>query len=384
MSKEAFDVLIIGGGMAGASAAYFLTQAGLTVCVLERENQPGYHSTGRSAALFSETYGPPAIRKLSTASRPFLESPPDGFSDYPILSSRGVLTLAADDDLAALDQLIEESQANGAHIERLDAESLRRRVPILREGAFAAGMLERDAMDMDVHALHQGFLRGFRKAGGEIVLNAEVARIARSGGHWTVTTGKGVEVSASVLVNAAGAWADEIATLADVSTIGLVPKRRSAVMIDLPDGVDGEDWPLVVGVREDFYFKPDAGRLLLSPADATPVAPQDVQPEDLDIAIAIDRLMTVTELEVGRPGESWAGLRSFVGDGSPVVGYAPDIAGFFWLAGQGGYGIQTAPAMGELAAALVQDRAVPEGLSGLGFSADMVSPTRPSLFAGDT
>lgn len=371
-----FDIVIIGGGMAGASAGYFLAQAGVSAAILERESQPGYHSTGRSAALFSETYGPPCIRKLSTASRSFLEDPPDDFTDYPILTPRGVLMVAPEEERPQLMAHAETAQANGAHVEILATTALRDTVPILREDTFAVGMLERDAMDMDVHALHQGFLRGFKKQEGEVLQNAEVSAIEHDDDGWAITLRNGQTLRAEIIVNAAGAWADEIAKLAGVAPVGLTPKRRTALMVDLPDGVEADEWPLVVGVQEDFYFKPDAGRLLVSPADATPVPAQDVQPEDLDVAIAIDRLMTVTTVEVRRPGESWAGLRSFVCDGEPVVGYADDADGFFWLAGQGGYGIQTAPAMGMLSAALIWKQDIPAELNRLNFDLSLVSPSR--------
>jgi len=378
MSASA-DILILGAGMAGASAGYYLAHDGARVRVLEREHQPGYHATGRSAALFSETYGPRLVRKLSTASRPFLVDPPAGFSGSPLLTPRGLLVLGTAAEDAGVSALVDEGRANGAAVEHLDAAAVRAAVPILRDGVFAAGAYEPAAMDMDVAALHQGFLRGLRHAGGEVHRNAEAERIERTGDTWRVTTRRGDVFEAPVVVNAAGAWADVIAELAGARTVGLIPKRRTAVMIDLPAGTDPGGWPLAGDLGESFYFKPDAGRLMLSPADATPVPPQDVQPEIEDVATVIERFMEVTTVEVDRPGETWAGLRSFVPDGEPVAGFAPDAEGFFWLAGQGGYGIQTAAAMGRLAAALAQRRDIPEDMARLGISAADLAPDRAML-----
>ncbi|MDZ7747821.1 MAG: FAD-dependent oxidoreductase [Halofilum sp. (in: g-proteobacteria)] len=378
------DVLILGGGMAGASAGYFLAHAGMHVLLLEREAQPGYHSTGRSAALFSETYGPRLIRKLSTASRALLSDPPADFAlEHPVLAPRGLLELATADELGHVDAMVAERRANGAAVERLDADAVRAVVPILRAGVFAAGVYEPDAMDIDVAALHHGFLRGFRHAGGTVATSAEAEGIERDGGGaWRVTTRRGADYAAPVLVNAAGAWADVVAEQAGVRPLGLIPKRRTAVMIDLPAGTDPGAWPLAGDCAASFYFKPDAGRLMLSPVDETPVAPQDVQPEIEDVATVIERFTEVTTVAVERPGETWAGLRSFVADGEPVAGYAPDAAGFFWLAGQGGYGIQTAAAMGRLAAALVQGGELPGDMTGLGLAAAELAPDRPSLQPG--
>lgn len=376
------DILIVGAGMAGASAGWFLARAGADVVVLEREQQPGYHATGRSAALFSETYGPPLIRRLSTASRPFLVEPPGGFGERALLTPRGLLAAGTTAETGRVDALVAEGRANGAAVERLDETALRATVPIVRAGVFAAGAYEPGAMDIDVNALHQGFLRGLRHAGGRIERDAGVERVERAGGAWRVTTRRGAVLEAAVLVNAAGAWADALAERAGVATVGLVPKRRTAVMIDLPAGTDPGAWPLFGDLAESFYFKPDAGRLMLSPADATPVPPQDVQPEIEDVATVIERFMEVTTVEVERPGETWAGLRSFVADGDPVVGYAAGAEGFFWLAGQGGYGIQTAPALGELAAALIRGGDVPERMAALGIDAGALAPGRAALTPG--
>lgn len=378
------DVLVLGAGMAGASAGYFLARDGARVLLLERETQPGYHATGRSAALFSETYGPPLVRALSTGSRSFLVEPPRGFAEHPLLQPRGLLVLATAGEQEEIDALIAEGRAGGAVVERLDGADLAARVPILRPDAFAAGALESDAMDLDVAALHQGFLRGLRAAGGEVMKNAEAERIERTGGGWCVTTRRGAVFEAPVLINAAGAWADVVAGQAGIRPVGLVPKRRTAVMVDLPPGTDPGGWPLTGDLAGTFYFKPDAGRLMLSPADETPTAPQDVQPEIEDVATVLERFMEVTTVEVERPGETWAGLRSFVADGEPVAGYAPDGDGFFWLAGQGGYGIQTAPGLGRFAAALVQGREVPEDLVRLGLTASLLAPDRPSLALAET
>lgn len=370
------DIIIIGAGIAGASAAYFLALGGANVVLLEREEQPGYHSTGRSAALFSETYGPTIIRRLSMASRAFLAQPPEGFAEHALLSPRGMLMVATEAEAAELEAFAAEIRANGGEIRRLDADEVVAQVPVMRRELLAGGVLEPGAMDIDVHALHWGFIRGFRHAGGTLVNEACVERIGRRGARWVVEDARGRGFEADVVVNAAGAWADEIAQRAGVLPLGLVPKRRTALMVDLPAGVHGDAWPMVCSITEDYYFKPDAGRLLVSPADETPVAPQDVQPEDLDVAIAIDRFMTATTVEVRRPGSTWAGLRSFFADGDPVSGFAPDAPGFYWLAGQGGYGIQTAPAMGRVAAGLILQGQVPDDVGAFGIAAEALSPAR--------
>jgi D-arginine dehydrogenase len=250
-----------------------------------------------------------------------------------------------------------------------------RRVPVLKPESAVCGVYEPDAMDMDVHAIHQGFLRGAKAAGAQLVCNAGVSEISFESGQWRVRTPAG-RFCAPILVNAAGAWCDELAQLAGVRPVGLVPMRRTAFTCGLPDSVQLQNWPLVIDAAETFYFKPEAGLLLVSPANADPVPAQDVQPEELDVAIAVDRLEAATTLQIRQVRRKWAGLRSFVADKTPVVGFAPDAPGFFWLAGQGGYGIQTAPAMGELAAALVRGLSVPPGMAALGVRQEALSAGR--------
>ncbi len=376
------DILIIGGGIAGMSAAYFLTKTGKSVTVLEREDQPGYHSTGRSAALYSETYGPKIIRKMSTASRDFFLNPPAGFTENPILTPRGIIMYAGPGEEAELDALISEGRANGANFTELTPDALKEIVPILNTDLIAKGAHEPDAMDIDVHALHWGFIRQFKAVGGNLVIKADVSAIAKAGDNWQITLANGDVHSGAILVNAAGAWADDIATKAGVKPLGIVPKRRTAVMVDAPDGMDIHGLPMVAALDESLYFKEDAGRLLVSPADKTPTEAHDVQPEELDIAIAIDRLMTATSVVVRRPGESWAGLRSFFADGDPVSSFDPQDDSFYWLAGQGGYGIQTAPAMGEYAASLICGNGIPAHMEKLGVSEDALSASRPTLASG--
>ena len=362
--------------MAGASTAYELS-AEYRVVLLEREGQPGYHSTGRSAALFSEAYGPAQVRALSTGGKPFFLSPPDGFAEHDILSPRGAMFLGRADQQPQLQAVFDEARRLVDTIRLIDAAAALKHVPVLRADYVGGGVLEPDAMDIDVHALHQGYLKGMRARGGTVVTDAEVTDLIKTGADWHVATRAG-DFRAPVVVNAAGAWADVVGDLAGADNIGLVPKRRTAILFDPPDGVDSDAWPLVVDVDETFYFKPDAGKLLGSPADETPVPPCDVQPEDLDVAVAVDRIQTAADLPVRRIDHRWAGLRSFVPDKTPVVGYDPTVAGFFWLAGQGGYGIQTAPGLGRLAAALAAGQAVPADLAELGVSAAALSPARLS------
>ncbi len=372
------DVVIIGAGMAGASAAYFLAQQHQRVLLLERESQPGYHATGRSAAMYSETYGNATVRAITTASKAFYLQPPAGFSDYPLLTPRGALIVGAATERDALRATWQEMQALVPNVQWWTQAQILQRVPLIRSEFADCGIFEPDAMDMDVNAIHQGFLRAAKAAGARLLCDAGVTHIARAPDGWRVTTPSG-EFLAPVLVNAAGAWCDELALLAGVAPIGLSPKRRTAFTVEAPAGSDISTWPLVIDAQESYYFKPDAGVLLMSPANEDPVSPQDVQPEELDVAIAVDRIETATLLQIRKIKRQWAGLRSFVADKTPVAGFAPDAPGFFWLAGQGGYGIQTAPAMGELTAALVQGLPLPPAIAALGISAADLAPSRADV-----
>jgi len=376
-APERADVLVIGAGIAGASLAYALSEAA-TVIVVERESQPGVHSTGRSAALFMESYGPPQVRALTRASRAFLEHPPMGFCERPILSPRGAMLVASESQLGDLDEHWGVLRTISAAARRLDRQAACELVPVLRPERVAAAVHEPDAADIDVDVLHQGYLRGLRRHGGRVHCNAEVRSLERRDGVWRVAAGDG-EFEAPIVVNAAGAWCDEIARLAGAAPIGLVPKRRSAFVFDPPADRASGGWPLFGAIDETWYVKPDAGQLLGSPANADPVAAHDVQPEALDIAIAIDRIQAMTALTIARPRRTWAGLRSFVADGELVGGFDAHCEGFFWLAGQGGYGIQTSAAMGAACAAIVEGRPVPARLAGFGIDAAGLSPARSSL-----
>ena len=369
-----FRFAIVGAGIAGASAGYNLAASGPTL-LIERESQPGYHSTGRSAALYTETYGNRVIRAVTIASRPFFEKPPAGFSEHPLLTPRGTMVIARADQKDKLAAALAESKAVLPTVEGIDEARAAGLCPALRPGYVASAFYEEDARDMDVHAIHQGFLRGFRASGGRLVCNAEVLGLARAGDAWKIETRAGT-FTADVVINAAGAWADVLARMAGAKPVGLVPKRRTAVTIEPPADSNFRRWPAVIDVDEQFYWKPDAGQLILSPADETPTEPQDAQPEELDIALCIDRVERASTLAIRRVARKWAGLRSFVKDKTPVAGFATDAPNFFWLAGQGGYGIMTSPAMGRIAAALAQRKAMPADIAARGVSAADLSPAR--------
>ena len=360
--------------MAGAAAAAHLA-VDRRVVLLERESQPGYHSTGRSAALFTETYGNRAIRILTGASRAFYEAWADGFTAHPILTPRGALMFAIPGQEALLDASWADLSSLDPRVRRLDGGEARAMVPALRPEQVIGAVYEPDAMDIDVHELHQGYLRRVRHRGGRIVTDAEARALTRNAGAWTVSTTTG-EFIAPIVVNAAGAWADVLAGLAGLPPIGLVPKRRTALTVAPPAGIDTSAWPMTLDVAESFYFKPDAGRLLVSPADETPTLPCDVQPDELDVAIAIDRLMRATTIEVTRVERKWAGLRSFVADKTTVCGFDPLADGFFWLAGQGGYGIQTAESMARCARSLIDGAGLPADIAQRGLDAATLSPVR--------
>ena len=374
MKHDTADFIVIGAGIGGASVAYWLSKQA-RVIVLESESQPGYHSTGRSAALFMESYGPGQVRALTRASLDFFQHPPAGFCDHPLLSRRGAFVFAAPGQEAELDAHEASVRATSSRVERLDARSALEFLPVLRAGEVSGGVLEKDASDIDVGALLQGFLGGTRKSGSRLVYDAAVTGIERADGRWVLATRAGV-FRAPVLVNAAGAWADEVARLAGADPVGLVPKRRSAFMFAPPDGMASSHWPLFLDVLESFYIKPDAGMLLGSPCNADPVAPHDVQAEELDIAIAIDNIERMTTLRIRRPTHVWAGLRSFVPDGELVGGYDPKLPGLFWAAGQGGYGIQSAPGAGRYYASVLLGEAPDPLLSAASFDPARINPSR--------
>ena len=368
------DVIVIGAGMAGASAAAHLAETA-RVILLEGEDQPGYHSTGRSAALFSETYGNLAVRILTRTGRGFYEERAGGLAAHPILSPRGVLIYAMPGQEGLLDAAWAELSPLDPTIRRLDAGETLVLVPVLRPDKIVAAIHEPGAMDIDVHGLHAAYLRLLRRRGGRLLTAARVVRLGLAGSAWTAATTAG-EFTAPVVVNAAGAWADAVAALAGLPPVGLVPKRRTALIVAPPPDVAIRAWPLTIDAAETGYFKPESGKLLVSPADETPVAASDVQPDEIDIAIAVDRLIERTTIRVTHVERKWAGLRSFVADKSPVVGFDPLASGFFWLAGQGGFGIQTAEGLARSAAMLITAGRLPADIAAAGLDPATLSPAR--------
>jgi D-arginine dehydrogenase len=378
---KTYDIAIVGAGIAGATAAYWIsrTEPRASVVILERESQPGYHTTGRSAALYIETYGNAMMRALTVATGPFLKAPPAGFAEHPILTPRGVVFVARADQAHLAQELFVEGHALTPTVRLLSTAEVLALCPIVRPEAAASAVLEPDAMDIDVHALHRGYLRGARAHGTELVTDADVTSIERVAGVWRIVTRAG-EFRAMRIVNASGAWADEIARLAGVQPIGLEPKRRTAITFDPPAGSPVAQWPAVGAIDETWYFKPDAGRILASPADETPMPPCDVQPDEIDIATVVERIEQATTFSIQRLAAKWAGLRSFVADRTIVIGADPREPSFFWLAGQGGYGIQTSAAAGQACAGLLANGELPERLRAFGVTAQALSPARLHTF----
>ncbi len=373
------DVIILGAGMAGASLAAELAPH-RQVLLLELEEQPGRHATGRSAAMFFESYGNATVRALTRASRAFFEHPPDGFAGAPLLSPRSALFVCDAPRLDALRRLLDKPDTS-ATLRALTVAQGLALCPILRPAWLAGAAIDETGSDIDVAAVHQGCLRLARRAGARVVLDAFETAIALGPQGWCVRTRAG-DFEAPVLVNATGAWADAVARTAGVPPVGLQPMRRTAVTLPAPAGCDIAAWPLVMDIDEQFYFKPDAGQLLLSPANEDPMDPCDAAPDEMDIAIAVDRFEAATTVPVRKINHRWAGLRSFVADRSPVAGFDPAAEGFFWLAGQGGYGIQMAPALARTAAALLLGRPLPADIAAQGVRAEDLSPSRPALRNG--
>lgn len=376
MATQTADFIIIGAGIAGASVAWQLAGSGAGVLLLEREPQPGYHTTGRSAALYMATYGTPNIQALTRASRSLYDAPPPEFGPAPILSPRGVVYVAGPEQLALLKQTYDDARAISPNVEWLEQGALLAQLPCLRPDAVAAGMSEPQAADIDVHALHQGYLRGLRQRGGQVLTSAEVVALQPQGDAWRVTLANGRVLQATTVVNAAGAWADVVAGMAEVPPIGLEPRRRTAFTFAVPEGMDATHWPAVVSIDETFYFKPDAGQLLGSPANADPTHPHDVVPEELDAATGIFHIEAVTTFQIRRPSHTWAGLRSFVPDGDMVIGWDNHVPGFFWLAGQGGYGIRSAAGASLLARQLLLREPLADALVREGVDCAGLSPAR--------
>lgn len=351
MDAQTFDAIVIGAGIAGATVAAHLA-SDRRVALVEAEDAPGYHSTGRSAAMWILNYGPPDVRVLTGLSRAFFLAPPPGFADAALLTPRPFVFLAPAAQVAHLHRMI----VDGIGLQERTPAQVRAMVPALRAGYAAAAAIEEDAFDIDVAALHQGFLRQFRAAAGVLALRSRVGPIERRRGAWEVRTSSGGNFTAPVVVNCAGAWGDAVAAQAGVAPLGLVPMRRTGVIID-PAPWDVAGWPLVGDVDHTWYARPEARtKLMVTPADETPTTPHDVQPDELDIAIAVDRMQGALDIAVRRVEHAWAGLRTFTPDRNLAFGWDPAAAGFFWCVGQGGYGIQTSPAAGKLVADLIAGR----------------------------
>jgi D-arginine dehydrogenase len=370
-----FDFAVIGAGIAGVSAAYHLAPHA-NVIILERESVPAYHTTGRSAALHSETYGSAEIRAITVASGRFYRQPPAGFTDHPLLTPRGALIAGRAEQRADLQKAAAEFAELVPTVRWLEPAETLSRQPLLKPDACAGGAIFEEAEDMDVAAIHGGFLKGARSAGVELRLDADVTTFGRRSGQWQIGLRDGATVRARTVINASGAWADVVGKLAGAKPVGLVPKRRTAFTFDAPAGLDLADMPMVIDFDETWYVKPEVGQFLGSPADETASPPCDAQPEEMDIAIAVDRIETATTLSIRRIKNKWAGLRSFVADKNLVVGYDPTVEGFFWLAGQGGYGIQTGAGAGRLTAHLAVGKAIPSDIAELGVSEAALSPAR--------
>lgn len=368
------DFLIIGAGIGGASCANWLSERH-SVIVLEMEAQPGYHTTGRSVAVYTEAYGPRVIRALAKSGYEFFTRPPAAFTDVPLSRPQGLFFIAREDQQASIEAALKAVQELSPEIAMIPTDEAVAKVPVLRKDYLAAAFLDPTSLALDVNAIHQGYIRGLKRNGGDIACNAEALALERKGGKWHVSTSAG-DFAAPVVINAAGAWADVVAERIGARAIGLQPKRRTVIAFVPPGIALDEDWPVVIDTDEEFYFKVDAGTVLGSPGDETPVPPQDAQPEELDIAYTVDRLERATTMKVERLVRSWAGLRSFVADGVPVVGYDPEVEGYFWCAGQGGYGIETSNGMGQVSAGLASGEGLPEHIKALGVTEADLAPQR--------
>ncbi|RDC60863.1 FAD-dependent catabolic D-arginine dehydrogenase DauA [Alteripontixanthobacter maritimus] len=372
-----FDIVVIGAGMAGASIASALAQT-KRVALIEMEAAPGYHTTGRSAALYTELYGNSTVCEITSRGRAFFENPPRGFL-RPLLHRRGCLYSVRPDQMSAADHLVANACQREIELQTLSPDRMAELIPALRSDVLAFGLFEPQSMDIDVDGLHQGYLRCAKERGVAFFVGKRPV-IEQTGNSWLVTVGD-EEISCAVVVNAGGAWADSLAAECGADPRRLIPHRRTVALVDPPVGRNPQDisgWPAVIDIDEKFYFKPESGKLLCSPADEHPSDPCDAVPEEIDIAIAIDRMQGLLDFPVRRIESSWAGLRTFTADKTPVVGFDPQVEGFFWFAGQGGYGIQMAPALSDLGARMLLGDPLDEADRRL---ARAVKPCRPALRA---
>jgi D-arginine dehydrogenase len=369
-------ILVIGGGMAGLSCAAHAAEFA-EVTVLEAEAQPGYHSSGRSAASYIEPYISATVHGLTVASREFFERPPARFALQPLVQPRADLMIAGEGKAHLIDGYLARWAVLCPDLVEVTQRQALARVPCLRPRSVVRAVSDPNVMDIDVHGLLEGFRRMLIARGGRLVADARIESLERAAGGWLGRTANAA-YGADVVVNAAGAWGEQIGALAGARPVGLVPKRRTALRFAAPDH-DVADWPIVHEVESAFYFKPDAGRILLSPADETPSAPCDAQADEWDVAVAIDRFESAVTISVKKIEHRWAGLRSFVADKAPVVGFDGRLDGFFWLVGQGGFGIQTSPTLGRISAALLADRSLPDDVGARGVRAGDLSPERAAL-----
>lgn len=368
-----YDFLVVGAGISGTAAAYELALHG-SVLLVEAETATGYHATGRSAALFTPHQGTPLVQAVNRVSAAFFANPPDGFVDQRLLSPRGSLTIAEpgqEDQLQALLAL----SAPGREVHEVSAAAALAMAPLLRPERIGSAVHEPGVADIDVDALHQGYLRGFRQRGGTLANGQRITALDRVGELWKAQT-PDATFQARIIVNAAGAWADHVAVLAGVAPIGLVPKRRTAIIVDGKPDIDTRAMPVVDFTSTEAYFKPDGGRIMASLGDQDPVEAQDIRPDEWEIAVLADWLQNETLLTIRRIEHSWAGLRSFVADDSPVLGFDDAVSNFFWLAAQGGYGIMMAPALGRVATALLLNDSWLDDLAQQGITAKDMSVSR--------
>jgi D-arginine dehydrogenase len=379
---KAYDLLVIGGGMAGVSLAYEMA-ADRTVCVLEMEATLAFHTTGRSAATFLESYGGPTIRALTTSSRAFFIDPPTSFEESPLTPLATLLV-----GTAGRDQLIRGVQAEVSvlvpSVSLLTGDEARALNPMLRPDYVELALLDSTSMEIDVHGAHQGYLRGLRQQDGHVRASTKVVSAEYSGSQWTLTDSTGQQYQAPTVVNAAGAWVDEVATLVGARPISIMPLRRTVFMVSAPVSVSTAGLPLTADIDGTFYLKPEGSQFLCSPADEVLQSPGNAKPDELEIARALDSINSATTIDARHVRSSWAGLRNFVADRNPVVGFDASVEGFFWYAGQGGYGIQTAPALARTGAALLRGAGLPDDVTAKGVTPHDLSPTRSAPEASAT